>query len=72
MFLPLATKWEIINFTMNNPGQCVVPLFVISLDKLAAATYYELYTLLAFSIHSALMAQDKSPCRSALTPLSYD
>ena len=52
MFVPLAPKWEIINFTMNNPGQCVVPLFVISLDKLAAATYYELYTLLAFSIHS--------------------
>ena len=56
MFVPIATKWEIINFTMNNPGQCVVPLFVISLDKLAAATYYEFYTLLAFSMHSALMA----------------
>ena len=56
MLVPLASMWEIINFTnfrMNNPVLCVVPLFVISLGKLAAATYYVFYTiLLAFSTHS--------------------
>ena len=48
MLVPLATK-----FQMNNPGQCVVPLFVICLGKHAAATYYVFYTLLAFSTHPA-------------------
>ena len=56
MFVPLATIWEIINFTkfpMNNPGQYICRAHCCNLFGQACYGHILCDTLLAFSTHSA-------------------